>query len=489
MLYKKSISGIRWNLLINISINIINIVQIIVISRYLNTNDFGLVGIVAPILTALLLMSDMGFGAALIQKKTDNIYPYASTILTLMLFVSILISIVLFTYKEQIANFYSNNDISDLIIYLIVILFLKVYSAIVTSLAIKELEFQTESLSRIFGVVINLSISLILAVVYNSYWALLSGYFISTFISILYINYKIPSTRIGIGFHFNKLKEIYKFAFSLFVAKLLYFFTKAGLGLILAKLFPQNIYGQYYFAQRLSEYPQNFFGGLINNVVFSSLSKIQNNDDKFKIKFLEMGMLVTFFIVPISLYLVFFSKEIVLLVFGQQWDMAYQIFSYLMFFILISSIGMIPALAIQAKGYSKILLNANVIRVPFVLAVIFTAYYLKLNILTVVFYLVLSELPSILYLIYQANKIIKISVFEFSSYYLKSFLISFIILLFIRTIIDFDYDIATIVISLLLSVVFYIIIYYYYYRNDLCKIVSVLTDILKKEKFKDIIKC
>jgi len=490
MVYKKSISGIRWNLIINISINILQILQIVIISRYLNSSDFGIVGIVAPILTALLLMSDMGFGAALIQKKTENIYPYASTIFTIMVFVSFIISIFLFFYKEQIANFYNDERIINLIYYLIIVLFLKIYSAIVTSLAIKELEFQIESVSRMLGIFINFIISIVLAIVYHTYWALLTGYFISTVVSILYINYKIPSTRIGMKFDLTKLKEIYKFAMSLFLAKVIYFTTKTGLGLVLAKLFPQNIYGQYYFAQRLSEYPQNFFGSLINNIVFSSLSKIQSDKNRFKIRFLEIGMLVTFFIIPINLYLIFFSKEIILLIFGNKWVLAYQIFSYLMFFILFSSIGMIPAIAIQAKGYSNILLNANYLRVPFVLITLIIGYIFKFGILKITFFLVLSELPPIFYLIYKANKIINVKFIQFARYYLKPLALMCLILLLIKLILSWVNNyILVMLFSFIFSIILYFLVYYIFFRNDLCKITLVLSDILKKPKLKDIIKC
>jgi PST family polysaccharide transporter len=477
-LYNKSLSGIKWNFIINSSIYIINIIQFIVVARYLSDNDFGIVGIVAPMLVGLLLMSDMGFGAAIIQKKTDNIAPYASSILIIMLLISSLLGALLILSSDYILTFYNISELKMLIYYVALVLIVKSYSIVIVSLSHRNYNFKEEALSRFIGAIVGFIISLVLAVIYNSYWALLINNIILPVFAILYLNYKLSYTRIKFRFYFSKVKEVFGFALTLFIAKIIYFFTRSGIGLILGKFYAPALYGQFYFAQRTSEYPKMFFGGIINSVVYTSLSAIQNDEEKFKRQFLIIGSLVTFFTAPICIYLLFYSQEIIYLVFGNKWNIAVDIFSYFMFFVLISTIGSIPSMAIQAKGKPKILLNANLIRIPFIMVSLYYGISNQISLNQIAFLLIISELVPILYLIFKSLRILNISLNEFIKYYfLHTIFIIFIILAVNYSCSSINFIILKLTLVLIFSGFLYLVINYLFNRTQFSNILIVTSDI------------
>lgn len=483
MVYKKSINGVRWNLIINNSIYIINIIQFIIVAKFLSPTDFGLVGIIAPILAGLFLISDMGFGAALIQKQTENIGPYASSILILMLAISSFFGSLLVFFSEQIMNFYSRDELEELIYFSVLVLLVKSYSAIIVSLSHKKHDFKEESIGRFFGTLLGFLLAVFVAIEYNSYWALMIGFITQPVVTIVYLNSKLSYTRLKFMFDFDKIKEIYQFAFTLFFAKVIYFITRSGIGLILAKFFPSHIYGQFYFAQKTSEYPQTFFSGLINSIVFSSLSTIQNEDEKFRTKFLMLGGLVTFFTSPIALFLLYFSSDIVISVFGTKWIEAVDIFAYFMFYVLISTIGSIPAIAIQAKGNAKVLLNANYLRIPFVFFSIYFGIMYELSISSIAMMLVISEIFPIVYLVFYALKLLSVSYLDF----FKNFIFQAILSL-IALIISSNFDLLDFnkFINLIFDGVSFLIIYFilnYFFNKKLLKnVLIIVLDITKLKK-------
>jgi len=69
-LAKKAAHGIAWVTLSTILIRIFNFLTKIVLARLLDPTDFGLLAIGLLAINAMGLFRDLGFGAALIYKKT-----------------------------------------------------------------------------------------------------------------------------------------------------------------------------------------------------------------------------------------------------------------------------------------------------------------------------------------------------------------------------------------------------------------------------------
>lgn len=70
-LKKKSVSGAASYMARTLVLHGISLAALSLLAAYLTANDFGIYGIVTQIIGLLTFFSDIGFGSALIQKKTD----------------------------------------------------------------------------------------------------------------------------------------------------------------------------------------------------------------------------------------------------------------------------------------------------------------------------------------------------------------------------------------------------------------------------------
>src|SRR5699024_3453795 len=89
--------------------------------------------------------------------------------------------------------------------------------------------------------------------------------------------------------------------------------------LILGRFFSISETGFYYQAKKLQEVPGSIITMLSQNVVFSTLAKIQNDLNRFVrvYSLITKCFLITFGLIVVLLYI--FSEPIILLFYGDEW--------------------------------------------------------------------------------------------------------------------------------------------------------------------------
>lgn len=483
--FKKSILGVKYNAIFNTLINIVQFTVTIVAARMLNENDFSILGILVPIIAAMYLLAEMGLSTAIIQSKEENIAPYASSLMVVSIWLGSLIGILFFAFRNYIADFYEQPEIANAILILCFIVIAKTYSSVISALAIRNLDFEVEAKARFYSSAVTCCITLLGLLIYKSYYFIIMSYLLIPISSALYIKSKLEYTNIKFYFDLEKYKKISNFSTKILFSNLIFFISRSGIGLFAAKIFSPTVYGNYYLANQVSNYPRTLFNGVINNVVMSSLSKIQSDNNKFRDKSLELGDLVTFITSPISIFMIFASHEIFITVFGEKWSDAASIFGYLSIFIWFSMVGAIPALSLQSKGYAKQILNANLLRVPLVILLLYIVYSNDYTMYQFVVGLLTSELVPILYLIFCYIKFLEVNFLTFCVKYFKSTLYyvpSIYLSDLILSTLSLNQNFLGLILNFALSFLIYILIYRIFSHNNFTLKVLLFSSIIKEKK-------
>ena len=102
----RSISGITWNSISQLTKQLINFVIMVLLARLLNPADFGLITMVSVITGFAILFLDLGFGAVVIQKQ-DIEERHLSSIFWVNLLVGLILTLLMIALSSWIAQFYS----------------------------------------------------------------------------------------------------------------------------------------------------------------------------------------------------------------------------------------------------------------------------------------------------------------------------------------------------------------------------------------------
>ncbi|MGH2623947.1 MAG: oligosaccharide flippase family protein, partial [Sphingobacterium sp.] len=161
-LRNQAMRGVKWTSIAAIIGAVIQIIQIAVLTRFLDKEDFGLMAIALFVIGISQIFIDMGISNAIIHKRKVNHFQ-----LNTLFWLNIIMGIVLFTVvlviSPWIAKFYHDVKLIK-IINLIALTFLIIpWGQQIEALLKKDLMFKELSVRDIIGKIIGFLVAVVLA--------------------------------------------------------------------------------------------------------------------------------------------------------------------------------------------------------------------------------------------------------------------------------------------------------------------------------------
>ena len=113
-LKKKTIKGVVWSAVDNVSSHAVTFIIGIILARLLSPEDYGLIGIIGIFTAICNCFINAGLASALIRKK-DATEDDFNTVFICNLVVSIFLYLVLFLCAPYIADFFERQELTSLI--------------------------------------------------------------------------------------------------------------------------------------------------------------------------------------------------------------------------------------------------------------------------------------------------------------------------------------------------------------------------------------
>ena len=310
-------SGLFWSVIGQFGYLFVTFLTNILLARLLSPKEFGIIAIATFFIALSKVLTESGLSGALIRKKDateiDN-----STIFIFNLAVSIMLYSVLFIVSPQIENFYGIENLATYLRVLGVVLLINSFQIIQNVRLVKKMEFKKISTCSLVSVILSSLIAVVIALLGYGIWALILLQVLNAlFLTILYWM-KEEGLKV---FVFSKASfmELYGFGLYTTLSSLLDTGFDNVYQLILGKYFSLGQTGFYYQAKKFTEIPVGIIKSTTLGVVFSTLSNIQDDKDKFDNMYSNIIKVFTVIVGLICLGLFVFSKEIIYMFYGIKW--------------------------------------------------------------------------------------------------------------------------------------------------------------------------
>ena len=183
---KQVIVGSMWSSGARILTAFFRIGLLLILSRLLEPEDFGLFQVVSMVFLYMVTLSNLGLGSAIVQKK-DLLPEHIHTVFWAYAFLGFTGSLLLFFLAPLIAEFFKQENLTVAVRVIAFLPLTHTLSAVSRSLLLKELKIKQlsiiETLSYLLGYI---PITLILAFAGFGYWSLIAGFIIQSHV-LLYI--------------------------------------------------------------------------------------------------------------------------------------------------------------------------------------------------------------------------------------------------------------------------------------------------------------
>lgn len=310
-------TSLRWSASHRGSQIIFSLIVPIILARLLVPEDFGLVAMAAVFTGISSLLLDFGTGSAIIQKLKQDI-EFQSSIFWFNIVIGLCIWISIVIAAPYIASLYGQQAIVHIIYVSSISIMLRCVNIVPTALLKKKMDFFSLALSSLISQLISAIIAIIMASKGFGYWSLVfyTLFNILFFTPVLWIRAK---WRPKFSFHMLHIKEIFRFSSFLTATKFLNYFERQSDKFIVGYFLGSASLGLYSRAYSFLLKPTKTISGFLNPVVYSSMSKHQNDLAKIKTLYLESTQALAMVFFPIAVTLIIFADPLVTLVLGTKW--------------------------------------------------------------------------------------------------------------------------------------------------------------------------
>lgn len=360
----KVVSAIKWSAITEIAAKLVSPITNMILARILVPEAFGVVATVTMIISFADMFTDSGFQKYLVQhefKDEDEKHKNANVAFWTNFCISILLWIIVILFREQLAILVGNPGLGNVIAIACFQLTLTSFSSIQMALYRRDFDFKTLFMVRIISVCIPFAVTIPLALFGLSYWALIIGTIIMQLSNAVILTVK-SKWKPNLFYSLSILKEMMSFSiWSLIEAISIWFTTWVDIFII------GSVINQYYLGlYKTSTSMVNSLMTLITTsmipVLFSVLSRLQNDSNQFNIMFFKFQRLVSILVFPLGVGVYLYSDLATQILLGSQWSEASDIIGV---WALTSSImivfGHFCSEVYRAKGRPKLSFLAQVL--------------------------------------------------------------------------------------------------------------------------------
>ncbi|MCK4783656.1 MAG: lipopolysaccharide biosynthesis protein [Desulfobacteraceae bacterium] len=279
--------------------------------------DYGLMAMAHVCIGFLAMMSELGLGAAIVQRKDIDKQQLAQ-VFGFVILANAGLAILLFLGAPLLASYFSELRLVPIFQLLSINFILLSLYVIPQSMLLRNMDFRRKSIVDLIASLASSSITLILAIYGFGVWALVWGAMSIHVVSLFGYN-MVNATFLFPSFSFKGTRQLFRFGGFLTGSRILwYFYSKADI-FIGGRFLGNQLLGIYSVALELCSIPLEKFLPIINQVAFPSYTLIQSDLGLVRSHFLKAVRIGSLFVFPLFWGLLLVAPEIISLVLGSKW--------------------------------------------------------------------------------------------------------------------------------------------------------------------------
>jgi O-antigen/teichoic acid export membrane protein len=361
-----------WVTGINVADRTLQLLKVVILARILSPEAFGLLGIALLTIAALNQFSKLGFDEALIQNTDENVDDYLNTAWLMKAIRGLTIALISILSAPHLAGFFGEPR-AELLIQLIGVssLVLGLQNPAVVYFQ-KHLNFHREFIYQVGGRIVDLLIATIIALVFESAWALAAGIVSMNFMKFS-LSYFIHEYSPKANFDISCAKDMFGFGKWMFASAILVFLYSQGDDAFVGWFFGASALGVYQLAYRFSNAPATEVTHVISRVAFPAFSKIQDDPDQLRKGFVQTTHLSTMVSFPIAIGIIVVSHQFVYVVFGDQWEQMVPLLQILSLWGMLRAFGANFGAVFKAVGKPNYEVRIHALKVILIILTIYPA--------------------------------------------------------------------------------------------------------------------
>lgn len=359
-LKQKTVKGIGWSAIDNVSQYAVTFVVSIVLARLLSPEDYGLIGLISVVTAVCTTLVNGGFMTALIRKKDATDDDYNTAFIT-NLGMSLLLYVVVYLCSPFIADFFHREELVSLTRVSSLGMIIGALSLVQKARLTKRINFKSQTKITLTASIISGIIGIVMALLGLGVWALvaqtLSSQILRT-ILLWIVNKWVPQLR----FSKESFHDLFGFGWKMMLSGLINTVWKELYQVVVGRFYSAATLGQYTRGKHFSQMLSSNLTNVIQRVTYPVLSNIQDDKERLVNAYRQM-IRTTMFITAISMFFLgAISKPLIYCLIGAKW---HEASTYLPLICIGGSLYPLQAInlnMLQVQGRSDLFLGLEIVK-------------------------------------------------------------------------------------------------------------------------------
>ena len=253
--------------------NVLRLVGSIIMTRLLTAEAFGVVGIITSVVVTVGMLSDVGITAFIMRHRGADDKDFIDELWTLRLVRSIFLTVIVVLAAYPVAHFLGKPELQYAIALSSLMFIIEGLDSLGAILALKGRQQKRLSQLDLLAQTLNLTFTIILAVVLRSFWAIIIGNLVGQMVRVGLSYYMFPDIRHRWRFSINRAGEMWKFSRFITGSTILTLIISQTDKVVLAKVFSLEMFGLYMLAAGLAMVPAGVAGAYGERILLPRYSE------------------------------------------------------------------------------------------------------------------------------------------------------------------------------------------------------------------------
>ncbi len=320
-LNSKVVNATKWSGITEVASKLVSPISTMILARILAPDAFGVLVTAQMVISFAEIFTDAGFQKYIVQHEfpnEDEKYKSVAVAFWANFIMSMILWLVICLFANPIASLVGCDGNGLVIAISCICLPLAAFSSIQMAIFKRDLDFKTLFNVRLVGIFIPLIVTVPLAFATRSYWALIIGMITLYFANAIILTVK-SSWKPHWYFDFQHFKEMFSFTMWSMIEAVSIWLTSYIDIFLVGTLLSQHYLGLYRTSMNTVGQITSIITAATTPVLFSSLSRLQNDRSEFNKLFFKFQKLVGIMVIPLGVGIFLFSDLITEILLGPQW--------------------------------------------------------------------------------------------------------------------------------------------------------------------------
>jgi O-antigen/teichoic acid export membrane protein len=354
-LKRQVISGVSWVALANVAGQLLQFIIMLVLARLLTPNQFGLVAMIAVFIGFAQLFSELGFGVALVQRKVVE-ERHLSSIFWLNLVTGICLTGIMALSSPLIANFYHEPMLIPLTMVIALNFTIGAFNDVQTAILRRGMQFRRVVLIETLSIGTAGVVAILMAAAGWGVWALVAQTLAQTAVEVV-VMWFTTSWKPKFLFDMEAIRELMRFSLNLLGSNIFAYWIRNADNLLVGRFVDATSLGLYAKTYSLMLLPITQVTRVLSSVMFSALSRIQDEPERIKAIMLRTHRVIGLITIPMMAGLLVVAEPFVLTLFNPRWAGMIPILQILCLVAIKQPLGSTMGWIFQSQGRTDLQLK------------------------------------------------------------------------------------------------------------------------------------